>query len=395
MEKFLKSGHFLIMGFNSRPAIKSAIKSGVKNIWGIDFFGDLDLLDILNNLIIMEDIIKENKLDLKLQDSFYDEGIKLLNAHKEISHVILTSGFDDSPDIWKKIENTRFVIGNSAKTIENVRNLKKLTNFCKKINIKVPDYIEFEKDDTKSLNFPIILKPSATGGGVNIERFNNSDELNSFLKKNTPNINYILQEFIDGIDISATISCNGKEASVLAITEQLLGLDFLGADSKFLYCGNFIPFNVEPKILEEITRISKEITSEFNLQGINGLDFILKNDEVYLIEVNPRFPGTMELIELITDENLFQEHVKGSFFGEISKETFIKNKVGIKFIIYAPKDLKIGDLRSIDGVHDITKINKLVKKGDPICSILIMGDNRENVWKIARKKVNQVYNACT
>ncbi len=394
IKQLIKSSNFLIMGFNSRPAIKSAINSGVNKIWGIDFFGDLDLLEIIDKLIIIENVIKENKTTKNLQDLFYEKAIELLETNKDINHVILTSGFDDRPDIWKKFENSRFLIGNSAKTISEVRNLRKLTDFCKNKSINVPDFIESEKKDITQLKFPIILKPRSTGGGANINLFNNLEEVNSYLNNQKPNFNYILQEFIDGKDISATISCNGKNGTVLAITEQILGKKFLGAESRFLYCGNFIPFNVNPMILKEIQRIANEITLEFNLKGVNGIDFILKNDKIYVIEVNPRFPGTMELIELISDQNLFYEHVKGSFFGQISEKSFIKNKSGVKFIIFAHKDLKIGNLKSIEGIYDITKFNKHVKKGDPICSILITGHNKEEICKNAREKVSEVYNAC-
>ena len=394
VKDFLKSGHFLIMGFNSRPAIKSALNSGAKNLWGIDYFGDLDLLDILDNLLIMEDVIEKKKKKINLQDCFLEEAVNFLEEHGEISHIILTSGFDDRPDIWKKMENSRFLIGNSAQTIENVRNLKNLVNFCKNKAIKVPNFVESKKANHDKLQCPLILKPKSTGGGVNIKLFGNESTLESFLKETPPGFDYIIQEFIEGKDLSATISCNGKEATVLTVTEQILGDESLGADSRFIYCGNYVSFPVNSTILKEIQRIANEITLEFNLRGINGLDFILKDNEVYLIEVNPRFPGTMELIELMSDKNLFLEHVKGAFFGEISNEIVIKNKIGVKFIIYAKNDVVVGDLKSIDGVQDITKKNKLVKKGDPICSFLYVGNDKDEVWAHARKKVEEVYKTC-
>ena len=395
IEDFLKSGYFLIIGFNSRPTIKSALKCGVKNLWAIDYFGDLDSLELTKNINIKSESIYGKNSKNTIQDLFFVKFKEIIEEQKKISHVILTSGFDGRVDIWKKIKSFKGIIGNSPETIENVRDMSVLSKFCNEKQIKFPNYVDLGFNDKSfELTFPIIIKPKSSGGGQNIHYFKNLEDFNKLKKNILPKSNFIAQEFIKGLDISATISCNGKNASVIAITKQILGEKFLGAASNFLYCGNVIPFNVNDKIYEEIERISNEITKKFQLKGINGMDFILTDDDLYLIEVNPRFPGTMELIESLLNKNLFYEHVKSSKFGKISQYNPRISKIGIKFIVYAQKDFIVRNLKQIQGIHDIPRPGTHLKKGDPICSILLIGNDLDAIWEDGVNKVKKIYDIC-
>ncbi|MHA1894913.1 MAG: ATP-grasp domain-containing protein [Candidatus Helarchaeota archaeon] len=395
IEDFLKSGYFLIIGFNSRPTIKSALKCGVKNLWAIDYFGDLDSLELTKNINIISESIYGKNSKNTIQDLFFVKFKEIIEEQKKISHVILTSGFDGRVDIWKKIKSFKGIIGNSPETIENVRDMSVLSKFCNEKQIKFPNHVDLGFNDKSfELTFPIIIKPKSSGGGQNIHYFKNLEDFNKLKKNILPKSNFIAQEFIKGLDISATISCNGKNASVIAITKQILGEKFLGAASNFLYCGNVIPFNVNDKIYEEIERISNEITKKFQLKGINGMDFILTDDDLYLIEVNPRFPGTMELIESLLNKNLFYEHVKSSKFGKISQYNPRISKIGIKFIVYAQKEFIVRDLKQIQGIHDIPRPGTHLKKGDPICSILLIGNDLDAIWEDGVNKVKKIYDIC-
>ena len=74
---FLKSGKFLIIGFNSRPIIKSALNLSLQNIFDIDFFGDIDLLELTDNITVISEIIGEKTLKSSIQDLFYSPVYKL------------------------------------------------------------------------------------------------------------------------------------------------------------------------------------------------------------------------------------------------------------------------------------------------------------------------------
>ncbi|NHI92358.1 MAG: ATP-grasp domain-containing protein [Candidatus Lokiarchaeota archaeon] len=395
IKKFINSSNFLIIGFNTRPIIKSAINLGVENIDDIDFFGDFDLLNIMKNVTIISELVQANFDKKSIQDIFYDELKRIIKEKKEISHIIITSGFDNRADIWKKIENLKPIIGNSSDTVKKVRNIKILSDFCRKKRIKFPNFIDLATDDQiNKLKFPLIIKPKSSGGGKNIHLIERKEDFEELFTKILNRSDFIAQEFVKGIDISATISCNGHHASILTITKQILGEKFLGASSKFLYCGNIIPFKVNKKVYGEIGRISNEITKNFELKGINGMDFILKDGEIYLIEVNPRFPGTIELIEMLMHKNIFYEHVKSSIFEEISKFDLYDEQIGLKFILYATKEIKIGNFIELNNIYDIPKPGSKISMGSPICSILIIGNELNNIWDDGLKTTNDILRKC-
>ena len=56
--------------------------------------------------------------------------------------------------------------------------------------------------------------------------------------------------------------------------------------------------------------------------------------------------------------------------------------------------MEIGDLKTLEGIHDITPPGRFVKNGDPICSILIVGTQLKEIWDDGIKKVHDVLKNC-
>jgi len=157
----------------------------------------------------------------------------------------------------------------------------------------------------------------------------------------------------------------------------------------FAYCGNVTPF--ETKSRQEMVEYSKQIAIEFKLQGSNGVDFMLTDKGVYVIEVNPRFQGSIDTIELSTGLNVFDAHIK-SFSGELP-ELRESRCFAAKNIIYADKILKIN--RDISDTlvkymnkgkaADIPRPGQEVSLDEPVTTILATGRTR----KMVQEKVSR------
>jgi Predicted ATP-dependent carboligase related to biotin carboxylase len=116
---------------------------------------------------------------------------------------------------------------------------------------------------------------------------------------------WILQEFIDGENISASVLSTGDEARTILTSTQIIGDTNLGQKEPFGYCGNLVPYTGDEKISE----IASKVAGHLSLIGSNGVDFISRNGELYLIEVNPRLQGTFECAELSLDVNMAELHL--------------------------------------------------------------------------------------
>ena len=154
--------------------------------------------------------------------------------------------------------------------------------------------------------------------------------------------------------------------------------------SNFLYCGNITPLvNSNSKLVNISTKISKM----YKLLGSNGVDFILHDNKVYVLEVNPRIQGTFECVEHSFDMNLAKAHID-SCNNDLVEIPKLK-KFCIKLIPYSFKDAKY-NLSGISNVFDKSSSDYLFKKGMPIASIIVSDRILENAMgkvEIIRKKV--------
>jgi predicted ATP-grasp superfamily ATP-dependent carboligase len=195
----------------------------------------------------------------------------------------------------------------------------------------------------------------------------------------------IIQDWMAGTPASVSVIGNGHESRAVAENEQLIGASWSGAD-EFRYSGNITPL-YPPN--SEIAEMAEEIVSELGLVGSNGIDFILTKRGPIVVEVNPRFQGSLDTVELSTGINVFQAHLK-SFEGILPERQRSQRMAG-RAIIYAEKNLTIlEDLsreritnRNCIGngnwITDIPNPGSKIRKGDPITSVLVTGKSREEV----------------
>ena len=106
---------------------------------------------------------------------------------------------------------------------------------------------------------------------------------------------FILQEFIEGLNISVSVLSTGSQSRTILTSEQIIGEVNLGQREVYGYCGNIAP------LLEDkgAARIGEDVINYLSLKGSNGVDFIIRNDDLYLIEINPRPTGYFRMCRRI------------------------------------------------------------------------------------------------
>lgn len=157
--------------------------------------------------------------------------------------------------------------------------------------------IEFIIEKFKKLNNPIVIKPIDGVGAESIYYFDTKNQIKNFFQefkhKLDPNRYYVIQEFIEGKDLSVSLinvshSLNPqiKNPAVLSINSQ--NVNIKSPDYNSEYFGGYTPIENHLEINNNLYKILKTIDfSEF--YGYFGIDFILTNDsKIYFIEINPR-----------------------------------------------------------------------------------------------------------
>ncbi|MFX0139213.1 MAG: ATP-grasp domain-containing protein [Candidatus Hodarchaeota archaeon] len=401
----------LVVGFNTRPLTYSLNNAGY-DVYAVDFFGDLDLypnvkdcLIVIKELGTSYDMIK-NKYSISLANFTID----ILQKHPYIENLIIGSGLDDAFEereaILKEINKNQYSVknlNNSIETIKKARNIEFVYDIISSKGYLIPLTLPYEKINSKDnvLKYPFVMKKKTRAGGINIYKMENKSALSSFLRlqkaKEFNESEWLIQEFLEGIPVSCTTLSNGEECEVISINRQIIGEKFVNSPKDFMYCGNVVPADLLKADNDLISEISITLANELNLKGINGFDFVLKNYYPYLMEINPRIPGSINASEIVMNLNLLDLHIK-SF--DKSKWEEIKNIINstkakgfaTKLIMFAPKDIDnkiIQKINQIDNVHDKTE-PKTVKKGEPLCTILYKDKNLSESYLGALKVAKEI-----
>ncbi len=383
----------LVAGFNTRPLAYSLYKAGYQ-VYAVDFFGDLDLYPCVKDCLILTKILNANYEVIKNNYSEYLPNLilELLAKHPEIKYLIIGSGLDDAFEerelILNEINRKNYKIlnlNNSLDAIKKSRNIDYIFNFLKNLGFKVPSSTSYDEVKSKinQLSYPFVFKKLSGSGGINVYKINNRDEfsfiLNVIRTQDFDPTDWLVQEYIEGLPISCTTISNGIESKVISINRQIVGEKFLNAPKEFMYCGNIVPANIIKEDKKLIAEISLKLSIKLKLRGINGFDFVLKDHYPYLMEINPRIPGSIRVSEEAMNINLLDLHVKSfdlegwEYVKEKLKESKIEN-FATKMIFFAPKEIdkrKLNKINDLKYIHDKSEPIKNISKKEPLCTILI------------------------
>lgn len=401
------------MGIDTRPMVNSAIKLDYKT-FSISYFKTVDfkvpyrekhVLDqesVISCGRFEENYSPEKLLELSKDFLFqnYDEN--------EIDKIVLTTGINAKNFSGEFKKFRKIVRGN--KNTESVENKFKFYNKVKN-KFNVP--LTFQPSDVGELNEILqqysnnqfILKPIQGSGGLGIFLLNNEscDELKQVneIYENISLENYILQEYIEGTNVSSSVLSSQNDRKNL-INSRLITEHDLGNES-YEYSGNILPLDENSfrmfndnqteinadELNDEMKNTSEDLIKQFNLIGSNGVDYILDKDgELKIIEINPRFQGTYELVENSLDINLLDAHIKACE-GEII-DIPNPSQYSIKKIIYARKQVNIGNL-NIPNVYDIPYEGVKIEKDQPLVTIISSNKNLETAIDDAKIAEDEVY----
>ncbi len=359
----------LLIGINTRSMLNSALKLDYE-IFSTSYFSTSDTPQIKNQKIILEE--KNNESSGIFEDNFNSSYI--LETSKdfidEADYIIPISGI--SPGEFSKKDQKK-ILGN--KDVSQIENKFK---FYEKIKdeFTVPETFLIKDVDEAieiSENKPevkYIIKPVKGSGGYDINLLNND----STIQLNDSE-NYILQEYIDGINLSSSILAR-KDIKKTIMNSRLLTENDFKNNNSYIYIGNILPLTKESSLsnignIDEINKqmieTSRNLAYKFNLIGSNGVDYILNEKGLYVIEVNPRIQGTFECVEKSLQINMLDAHIKSCMNEsvEIPKAKYYSYKK----IIYSPCRNKYSKI-DLDNIYDLPHIGTITEKSEPLLTII-------------------------
>ena len=211
-----------------------------------------------------------------------------------------------------------------------------------------------------------------------------------FWKRRRPASTEILQEFVEGVSASASFVADGRRSVVLGWAEQRPPV------RGFRYAGNLVPLDGPAAARREIGAIADALSREYGLRGLNGFDFILRDDRPVVVEVNPRYCASMELLERASGRSCSpctSRRAAGDLPGAVDEPTEVWGKA----IVYASRTVTAPDTTEwlAQGVRDVPHPGEVIHAGHPICTVLASAPTRSPCEAALRTEAARLQDACT
>ncbi|MDH5449298.1 MAG: ATP-grasp domain-containing protein [Candidatus Bathyarchaeota archaeon] len=375
----------LVIGLDVVSLAASAKRAGY-HVYAADFFGDQDLKPLCqkNRSIIKQRPWKTcGQISTDFNPAALLQLARALLKMNAIDAALLSSGLDDSLDVLFELNDVIPILGNHPNVIQKVRDKMRFFQELKRLGIPHPETAFAEnyteaRDTAKDVDYPVLIKPSQSFGGAGIRKAENPREFaQAFREASFYDERVLIQKYISGTPASASLISSANGAVALTLNEQLLGVEAVGQEEPFGYCGNIVPLVMSRAVTENCKAIVERIAARFGLVGSNGVDFVISQEGTpYVIEVNPRFQGTLECVERVLGINIVKTHVQTCSEGTLPTIAKTSQRFCSRLILFAPQRSLMPDLTAFKEVSDIPLTSVIVEKGEPVCSIVAEGAER-------------------
>jgi predicted ATP-grasp superfamily ATP-dependent carboligase len=268
----MEDGNLLLFGASTRAAAFSALRAGLRP-WCCDLFADADL---------------QARCPVTRLRGRYPQGFLDLIDADVPGPWMYTGGLENWPALVGRMARRRRLWGNDAQTLRRIRSPREWTRAVRSAGLPAPDCL-LSAPDRGGLG-PWLLKPLRGAGGARIQFWDREAALDKKL---------FLQRYIEGEPWAVLFASIDGQAHLLGVTRQLVGEPWLHAPA-FGYCGSVGPLSLSPQTCQQLALLGNVLTCSFGLRGLFGVDGVVRGDDFYPVEINPRYTASVEVVECTT-----------------------------------------------------------------------------------------------
>jgi len=193
------------------------------------------------------------------------------------------------------------ILGTQPESIETAEDRQLFAAMLDKLGLRqTPSGSAINTDEAvaiaKKIGYPVLVRPSFVLGGRAMELVYNEEDLRRYMTSAievTPDRPVLVDRFLeDAIEVDVDCISDGETTVIGAIMEHIEEAGIHSGDSACV-----IPtFSLPKKVLGEISAATKAMARELNVRGLMNVQFAIKGDDVYVLEVNPRASRTIPFV---------------------------------------------------------------------------------------------------
>ncbi|WP_037352332.1 carbamoyl-phosphate synthase large subunit [Selenomonas sp. FC4001] len=220
------------------------------------------------------------------------------------------------------------VFGTSVDDIDRAEDRERFDEVLTQTQIPRPQGISVTNledaiSGAERIGYPVMVRPSYVLGGRAMEIVYNEAELRDYMSravKVTPDHPVLVDRYMQGTEVEVDAISDGMNVLIPGIMEHVERAGVHSGDSIAVYP----PRTLSSKVLYTIIDYTKRLAVALHVKGLLNIQFVVVNDEVFIIEVNPRSSRTVPFLSKVTDVkmvNLATRIALGASLKEVSERT--------------------------------------------------------------------------
>ena len=271
----------LVVGASVRAASASLRRVGWRPV-AVDLFGDVDLASTSESI--------------RIDPADYPSEIAERVSRLRPMPWIYTGAIENYPGVVEAISQRFRLLGNPSEVLRRVRDPFRVAEAVRRAGFLAPEVRQSPQSLPTDGSW--LEKPVASGGGEGMVAWLGLDS--------TRRDPVYYQAKVGGLSLSATFVRGGSEARLVGVTRQYHGR----AGNRFAYRGSLGPWPLPESTRREVEGLGRAVGDSFGLLGLFGVDLMVDADRPWLIEVNPRYTASVEVLERALGWSLMADHIR-------------------------------------------------------------------------------------
>ncbi len=297
----------------------------VNMVWGLQQNGE-------SNVVVVNCNPETVSTDYDICSRLYFEELTLerildITDVENPKGVVTSVGGQTANNLTPKLAKSGIkLFGTSADDVDRAEDRSKFSSVLDKLHIKQPQWQAFSSfSEAKSfaikVGYPVLVRPSYVLSGAAMKVVWSQEELSKYVGDATtlsPDHPVVITKFmLNSLEVDVDGVSDGKNVFIGALVEHIDAAGVHSGDAMMV----IPPWRLSNKQIETITDYATRIAKSFNIKGPFNLQFLIHNDQVYVIELNIRASRSMPFVSKLIKTNLITLAAQAVLGKELPKIT--------------------------------------------------------------------------